>query len=73
MQDNMFRLKSTASTSVNTNNTITLLTPFGVHLSVLFTSSKNIQIKTARQRWVLVVTEPFNIAVNDFDAKKSAR
>ena len=33
MQDNMFRLKCTACTTVNTNNTITLLTPFGFHLS----------------------------------------
>ena len=34
MQDNMFRLKCTASTTVNTNNAIILLFPFGVHLSV---------------------------------------
>ena len=28
--------------------------------------------ETARYKWVLAVTELFNIAVNDFDAKKSA-
>ena len=27
--------------------------------------------KTARYKWVLVVTELFNMAVNDFDAKQS--
>ena len=29
--------------------------------------------ETARYKWVLIVTELFNIAVNYFDAKKSAR
>ena len=28
--------------------------------------------ETARYKWVLVVTELFNMAVNDFDAKQSA-
>ena len=28
--------------------------------------------ETARCKWVLVVIQLFNIAVNDFDAKKSA-
>ena len=30
------------------------------------------QKETAHYKWVLIVTELFNIAVNDFDAKKSA-
>ena len=29
--------------------------------------------ETARYKWVLIVTELFNTAVNGFDAKKSAR
>ena len=29
--------------------------------------------KTAHYKWVLVVTELFNIAINDFDIKKSSR
>ena len=37
------------------------------------TTSKKMQKKTTLYKWVLIVTEPFNITDNDFHAKKSTR
>ena len=47
------------------------------HLILKYTGSRLQRQKdakeTARYKWMLVVTELFNIAVNQFDAKKSSR
>ena len=48
------------------------------HLILKYTGSRLQRKKkdakeTARYKWMLVVTELFNIAVNQFDAKKSSR